>query len=204
MNARSTDNVTSNVTSKVTDNATSRVTSGSSRKPAITKMWALGGIALSLVAALAAGAALAGSCRIFLAIGEAEARPAGEQAVLDMVGVWEFDNVLQVALGLDLAVIVTQGDNFVRYPFGAGAESGQLPTGTDGENLTISDLIAIKTSGTVDPEAEILVFTPHHMQLSLPQLIQAGAVTVRMYLVRDSNINTTFFSNVVTTQLKTS
>jgi hypothetical protein len=158
-------------------------------------------IAACTVALFLAGGAIAGSCRIFMAIGEAEARPTGGQSVLDLVGVWEYDNVIQVALDLEIAVVVTQGDHFAIFPFGGPAATGTLPTLVDGENIAGADLPDIKAAAVTDPDAAMLVFTPHRIQLALPPSVTAGALNVFIYLARNGDFADAFLSNVVTTRL---
>ncbi len=156
-------------------------------------------VALTLVLSTAfARYAPAASCINFLAVGEATVRPAPDGAVMDMVGIWEFDNIMQVELGLSLNALVYQGDHFVRYPLIGDAESGTFSGLGDG--LDASELPALEASGAGDPDAEVLTFRAHRLQLSLPPSFSPGAVSVLMYLVQDGEYQSAFLSNTVSTQ----
>ncbi len=141
----------------------------------------------------------AGNCYTFLAIGDAVARSAPDGAVLDLTGVWEFDNLMQVQLGLSLNVVVIQGDKFVRFPLLGVAQAGVVPGLNDG--LELGEIPAVEAAGVDDPDAEVLTFRAHRLQLSLPPSIQPGAVSVVMYLVQDAQYQSAFLSNTLSTVL---
>ncbi len=140
----------------------------------------------------------AASCINFLAVGEATVRSAPDGSVMDMVGVWEFDNIMQVELGLSLNALVFQGDDFVRFPLLGPAESGTFAGLSDG--LSAGDLPALEASGVSDPDAEVLTFRAHKLQLSLPPTFTPGVVSVVMYLVQDGEYQSALLSNTLSTQ----
>ena len=155
---------------------------------------------LALALALLPHAGHSASCETLLAIGEVKVRPAVTGAVLDVTGDWEFDNLLQVELNLELKAVAMQGDKFALYPLLGPAEGGLL-SGLD-ETLTTGNLDDLEAVAFPEPEARVLNFKPHAMQLALPSGFDEGTVTLQMYLVRSGDLGNAFLSNPVTTALK--
>ncbi len=150
-----------------------------------------------LATAIGAGPELAraGSTDPVLGVGAAVATAAGASAVLEVSGVWAFDDILQVVFPLN--VVVSQGSTFARFPVGAAAESGTLAELTDG--LAISEITLLEGSGAVDPDASLVRIEHHSMVLALPPIFTDGSLRVVLYV--DLPFEDTFISNEVTASL---
>jgi hypothetical protein len=158
--------------------------------------------ALAACIALVTGAVrwgFAGSCLYPLALGDVVARPAIDGGVLELTGVWEYENLLQVRYGLDLSIVVFQPDGFfVRYKVGGNATTGIAPNLSTTPSAT--DISFIEGSGTGVTEAEILTFEPNFMRLSLPPTVVEGSVFVFAYLTLNFDVPGSLISNTVGTR----
>ncbi len=141
--------------------------------------------------------ATAGSCKTFLAVGEVVTRPTPDGTVLDVSGTWEFDNALQVQLGLKLNVLVVQEDTFVRFPLLGIPRLGFASGLDDGVGLSGTFIQILEGLDIPEPAARILSFQPHRMQLLVPSTFPTGPVTVLMYLVQDNDYVNAFVSNLI-------
>ncbi|HIF63958.1 MAG: hypothetical protein ABGY28_13160 [bacterium] len=115
-----------------------------------------------------------------LAIGRVTATPSGSGSVVDVVGNWEFDALMQVEFPLTL--VASQGENFVRIPVdGQGADSGSLPALVDG--LDPLEIEALEAAALPAAEASLLRVEPHRITVALPALIGDGLVSIEIYVV---------------------
>ncbi len=115
-----------------------------------------------------------------LAIGRVTATPSGSGSVVDVLGNWEFDALMQVEFPLTL--VVSQGENFVRIPVnGQGADSGSLPALIDG--LDPSEIADLEAAALPAAQASLLRVEPHRITVSLPALIGDGQVSVEIYVI---------------------
>lgn len=120
----------------------------------------------------------AGSTDPTLAIGQVSVRPAGAASVVEVSGIFGFDDLLQVSFPLNL--VVFQGTTFVRYPVGGAPESGTFAGLGDG--LQTDELSALESAGVADPGAELLRLRPQRLLAALPTSIGDGTVTVVLYV----------------------
>ena len=160
------------------------------KRPSLTS------VAAAVVAAvLYCGPAVAGSTDPELAIGEVVATASGQRAVVQVVGTWAFDDILQVDFPFN--VVVSQGETFVRYPVGETAQSGSFPAIADG--LGTEEIGALEAAGSDEPDARFVVLSSHRIVLALPPAISDGPVTVVGYVVVPGD--GAVVSNAVTTTL---
>jgi hypothetical protein len=115
-----------------------------------------------------------------LAIGRVTATPSGSGSVVDVLGNWEFDALMQVEFPLML--VASQGENFVRIPVnGQGGDSGSLPALADG--LDPSEIEALEAAALPAAEASLLRVEPHRITVALPALIGDGLVSIEIYVI---------------------
>ncbi len=155
-------------------------------------------LAVAVVAAallLPGSPAGAGSTDPTLAIGQVVARPAGPGSVLEVTGIFGFDDVLQVSYPLNL--VVSQGTRFVRFEVGAVPQSGTFSGLSDG--LDTTEIAALEAAGQDEPQAEILWLAPNRLLVALPPSILDGTVTAVLYVELPGEGS--FVSNAVTTTL---
>ena len=123
--------------------------------------------------------AAAGSTDPTLAIGQLIARPIAGAAVVEVLGTFGFDDVVQVDYPLTL--VVYRGTSFARFPVGAPATAGTFAGLADG--LAVSEIAALEAAGSAEPTAEIVTLEPNRMLVSLPlALSSAGALTAVLYV----------------------
>lgn len=135
----------------------------------------------------------AGATDPTLAIGQVRAQPAGAAALVEVLGMFGFDDVVQVAYPLSL--VLHHDASFVRYPIGNTPESGTLAQLADG--LATSEIAALESAGTPEASAEIVRIEPGRLVVSLPpSLASAGTITAQLYVAIPGE--GTFVSNAVT------
>lgn len=160
------------------------------RRPSLSRV-----AAAVLAAVLYCGPAVAGSTDPELAIGEVVTTASGGGAVVQIVGTWAFDDILQVDFPFN--VVVSQGATFVRYQVGETAQSGSFPAIADG--LSTGEITALEAAGSEEPDARFVVLSAHRIVLALPPAISDGPVTVVGYVVVPGD--GAVVSNAVTTTL---
>lgn len=121
--------------------------------------------------------ATAGSTDPVLVIGQATASGGSPSRVIDLLGAWGFDDVLQIDYPLN--IVVSQGTSFVRYPVGDVPVTGTFAGLADG--LTTGEIAALESAGSPAPDALILRFALHEMTIALPDSFAAGTVEVVLY-----------------------
>ena len=132
-----------------------------------------------LLPILAAHLAAAGSTDPTLAIGQLVARPVAGAAVVEVLGEFGFDDVVQVDYPLTL--VVYRGATFARFPVGAPAVAGTFAGLADG--LAVSEIAALEATGVAEPSAEIVALEPNRLLVSLPlDLSSAGVLTAVLYV----------------------
>jgi hypothetical protein len=135
----------------------------------------------------------AGATDPTLAIGQVRAQPAGSAALVEVMGMFGFDDVVQVTYPLSL--VLHHDASFVRYPIGSTTESGTLAQLADG--LATSEIAALESVGAPEPSAEIVRLEPGRLVVSLPpSLASAGTITAQLYVAIPGE--GTFVSNAVT------
>lgn len=135
----------------------------------------------------------AGATDPTLAIGQVRAQPAGSAALVEVMGTFGFDDVLQIAYPLSL--VLHHDANFVRYPVGTTAEYGTLAQLADG--LATSEVAALESAGAPETNAEIVRVEPGRFVVSLPSsLANSGTITAQLYVTIPGE--GTFVSNAVT------
>lgn len=132
--------------------------------------------AMLLVTTLAA-TARAGSTDPVLVIGQATASGGSPARVIDLLGAWGFDDVLQIDFPLN--IVVSQGTSFVRYPVGDIPVAGTFAGLSNG--LAESEIAALEAAGTPTADALILRLSLHEMSLALPAAFASGSVNVVLY-----------------------
>lgn len=135
----------------------------------------------------------AGATDPTLAIGQVRAQPAASAALVEVTGMFGFDDVVQVAYPLSL--VLHHDASFVRYPIGSTAESGILAQLSDG--LSTAEVGVLESAGAPEPSAEIVRLEPGRLLVSLPpSLANAGTITAQLYVSIPGE--GTFVSNAVT------
>lgn len=152
----------------------------------------------ALTGALALGVAMSGPARAgstdpVLVIGQATAGGGSPTRILDLLGSWGFDDVMQIEY--PLTVVVSQGSTFVRYTVGEAAVSGTFAGLSDG--LALGEIPALEATGATAPTASITRLSTHEMTLALPATFAAGSVNVVIY-VKPPGEGTTYLSNAAT------
>jgi hypothetical protein len=126
-----------------------------------------------------AGPASSGSTDPTLAIGQLIARPVAGAALVEVLGEFGFDDVVQVDYPLTL--VVYRGTSFSRYPVGAPAVAGTFAGLVDG--LAVSEIAALEAAGATAPAAEIVALEPNRLLVSLPsELSSAGTISAVLYV----------------------
>jgi hypothetical protein len=165
---------------------------------------AVAAIGIAALVAIGSAAAIAGSCRVLVAIGSVDMEPSPAGMSLRISGSWEFDNIVQVVSGLSFNVLMVRGDNFVRlhYPeqssagFVAGLGS-QVDAGIDG-----SDILAVEAAGNAEPTARFVSFEAQRIKISSPVPPGQGPISVVAYLVLDGDYVSPIISNTITRPLE--
>lgn len=147
--------------------------------------------ALALLGAFAGGAH-AGSTDPVLVIGHATASGGSPARVLDLLGSWGFEDVMQIDYPLN--IVVRQGSTFVRYPVGGTPVSGTFAGLADG--LSAAEIPALEAAGSTASSASIARLALHEMTLALPPVFAAGDVEVLVYV--ELPVEGTFLSNTAT------
>jgi hypothetical protein len=150
----------------------------------------------SLTAALTAASpdpASAGSTDPVLVIGQATASGGSPTRILDLIGSWGFDDVMQIEY--PLTVVVHQGATFVRYTVGEAPVSGTFAGLADG--LAEGEVPALEATGSPVATASIARLAMHEMTLALPATFAAGSVSVVLYVTPPGE-GTTYLSNTAT------
>jgi len=161
-------------------------------------------LALASMAVVGAAAAIAGSCRVLVALGSVDMEPSPAGMSLRVSGNWEFDNIVQVVSGLSFNVLLLRGNNFVRFEYPnqsfAGfvpGLAGQIDSGIDGD-----DILAIEAAGVAEPSARFVSLEAQRMKLSSPVPPGEGPLTVVAYLILDGDYVSPIISNTVTRPLE--
>lgn len=144
-----------------------------------------------LLAVAAATASHAGSTDPVLVIGQATTSGGTPARLLDLLGAWGFEDVVQIDYPLN--VIVSQGSSFVRYPVGDAPVSGTFAGLADG--LTTAEIASLEATGSTASNASIVHLDLHEMTLGLPPTFTAGPVDVVLYTTLPGE--GTFLSNTV-------
>lgn len=140
-----------------------------------------------LVAALAGAVALiaagtpqarAGSTDPVLLIGQATASGGSPSRIVDLLGSWGFDDLMQIDYPLN--VVVSQGSTFVRFPVGGAPVTGSFAGLADG--LDATEIATLETQGSPTAAASIARLSLHEMTLTLPATFDAGSVHVVLYV----------------------
>lgn len=134
--------------------------------------------ALCFAAAASPPTAGAGSTDPVLVIGEAVAGGGSPSRIVELLGAWGFDDILQISYPLN--IVVSQGTSFVRYPVGGAAVAGTFAGLSDG--LAAGEIAALQSAGSPAANASILRLNTHEMSLALPATFGAGDVDVVMYV----------------------
>lgn len=154
-------------------------------------------MAAALATALAAaspGPANAGSTDPVLVIGQATASGGSPTRILDLLGSWGFDDVMQIEY--PLTIVVHQGTTFVRYTVGETPVSGTFAGLADG--LAVGEVPALELAGSPVAAASITRLAIHEMTLALPAATFAsGSLSVVLYVTPPGE-GTTYLSNTAT------
>jgi hypothetical protein len=136
-------------------------------------------VSLPIFPILAGDLAGAGSTDPTLAIGQLVARPVGGGALVEVLGEFGFDDVVQVDYPLTL--VVYRGTSFARYPAGAPAVVGTFAGLGDG--LAVSEIATLESAGSTASAVEIVSLEPNRIVASLPAaLSSAGSITAVLYV----------------------
>src|SRR5688572_28616491 len=81
-------------------------------------------LGLAVLVAIGSAAAIAGSCRVLVAIGSVDMEPSPAGMSMRLSGSWEFDYIVQVVSGLSFNVLLVRENNFVRLHYPDQASSG--------------------------------------------------------------------------------
>lgn len=146
--------------------------------------------ALALIAAC--GAAHAGSTDPVLVIGQATADGGSPTRVVDILGSWGFEDVMQIDFPLN--IVVSQGSTFVRFPVGGVPVAGTFAGLSDG--LGLSEIPSLELAGSPSATASIARLGLHEMTLALPAAFAVGDVDVILYV--SLPLEGTFLSNTAT------
>ena len=121
--------------------------------------------------------ALAGSTDPVLVIGQAIGGGGSPTRVVDLLGAWGFEDVLQIEYPLN--IVVSQGTSFVRYPVGDVPVAGTFAGLADG--LTAGEIAALESAGSPTADAVILRLALHEMSIALPDTFAPGSVEIVLY-----------------------
>lgn len=137
------------------------------------------GVAVAAALALfSAPGARAGSTDPVLVIGQATCGGGSPARLVDLLGSWGFDDVLQI--DYPLTVVVYQGSTFVRLRTGQPAVAGSFAGLSDG--LAAGEVAALEGAGSPTASASIVRFASHEMTLALPPVFAAGDLEVILYV----------------------
>lgn len=134
-------------------------------------------LAAAVALACSAGTARAGSTDPVLVIGQATASGGSPLRLVDLLGSWGFDDVMQIDYPLN--VVVSQGTSFVRYPVGDVPVAGTFAGLADG--LAAGEIASLEAAGSPTTDAQILRLAQHEMTLALPATFAAGDVSIVLY-----------------------
>ena len=171
----------------------------SSRRPTTRSRILAALSCVALAAALGVAGARAGSCRVLVALGAVDVEPSPAGLSLNISGIWEFDNLIQVATGLSFNVLLVRGDTFVRLHYPDQAFYGNLAglgarvdAGING-----NDLMAIEANGIATTGARFVSLEAQRMKLTAPKPTAAGPLSVVAYLVLDGDYISPIISNTL-------
>ncbi len=133
-----------------------------------------------------------GSTDPVLVIGQATASGGSPLRLVDLLGAWGFDDVMQIDYPLN--VVVSRGTSFVRYPVGDVAVAGTFAGLADG--LAAGEISALEASGAPAGDAQILRLARHEMTLALPDAFAVGDLSIVLYTSLPGE--GTFLSNTTT------
>lgn len=160
-------------------------------------------MAVSVAVVVGAAAVRAGSCRVLVALGSLDIEPSPAGISLRIGGVWEFDNLVQVANGLSYNLLLVRGDKFVRLRYPDGAFGGEvaglgarLDAGIDGD-----DILQLEAAGTTQPGARFVSIEAQRLEATAPVIPGDGPLSVVAYLVLDGDYVAPIISNVLTRPL---
>ncbi len=172
--------------------------------PSVRSRLAVAALGLAVLVAIGSAAAIAGSCRVLVAIGSVDMEPSPAGMSLRLSGSWEFDNIVQVVSGLSFNVLLVRENNFVRFHYPDQASSGfvtglaeQVDAGIDG-----NDILAVEAAGSNEPTARFVSLEAQRMKLSSPVLPGEGPISVVAYLVLDGDYVSPIISNTITRPLE--
>ena len=161
---------------------------------------AVGVLSLAAIVAIGAAAALAGSCRVLVALGSVDFEPSPAGLSTRVSGNWEFDNIIQVVNGLSFNVLLVREDHFVRLHYPDGSFRGIVPglgsrvdAGIDG-----NDIVSIEAAGLTEPGARFVSLEAQRLKVSSPVPEGDGPVSVVAYLVLDGDYVSPIISNTIT------
>lgn len=162
------------------------------------------GLAFAALGVVGGAAAIAGSCRVLVAIGSVDMEPSPAGMSLRLSGSWEFDNLVQVASGLSFNVLLVREDNYLRFHYPDQVFTGYVPglgarvdSGLDG-----NDLLSVEASGAMEPAARFVNFEAQRMKLASPVPAGEGPISVVAYLVLDDDYVSPIISNTITRPLE--
>jgi len=157
----------------------------------MTMLRASASIATACLFALATAApAQAGSTDPVLVIGQATAGGGSPSRIVDLLGSWGFEDLMQIDYPLN--IVVSQGTSFVRYSVGDAPVAGTF-AGLD-NGLTIAEIPSLEATGAPTASASIARLALHEMTLMLPNTFAAGSINVVLYVSLPGE--GTFLSNV--------
>lgn len=146
----------------------------------------------ALALAAACGPAHAGSTDPVLVIGQATASGGSPTRIVDLLGSWGFEDLMQIDYPLN--IVVSQGSTFVRFPVGSVPVAGTFAGLADG--LAAGEIPALELAGSASATASIARLALHEMTLALPATFAAGDVDVVVYV--SLPLEGTFLSNTAT------
>jgi hypothetical protein len=161
-------------------------------------------VSVGLLVALGGAAAVAGSCRVLLALGSVQFEPSPAGLSVRIGGNWEFDNLVQVTSGLSFNVLFIRGDKFVRLQYPDAGYTGTVPGLEDAldAGLTGNDLLNIEAAGVSHPRARFVSLEAQRMKLSVPILKEVGPANILAYIVLDGDYMLPIISNTITKSIK--
>jgi hypothetical protein len=133
-------------------------------------------LACALALATAAPAP-AGSTDPVLALGSASMEAGGAGALLELNGIWHFDDILQV--DFPLTVVAYRDDDYVAVPVNGAAFAGSFAGLSDG--LAAGEIAALEASGGA-AAASVLRLDTATMSVALPAVFSPGFIDVVVYV----------------------
>lgn len=161
-------------------------------------------LSLGILVAVGGAAAVAGSCRVLLALGSVQFEPSPAGLSVRIGGNWEFDNLVQVTSGLSFNVLFIRGDRFVRLQYPDAGYTGTvagLEAALDA-GLTGNDLLNIEAAGVSHPRARFVSLEAQRMKLSVPIIKEVGPASIVAYIVLDGDYMLPIISNTITKSIK--